>query len=247
MPPLLQPPPRLLQPVEPHDHTGAATLERLAAAPRYNRWMFDRLRRWVGSHVLEVGSGIGNLSDFLLDRDRVVLTDTEPFYLARLREKYAGRSNVEVARLYLPTVDGALADERFDTIICLNVLEHVRDDGRSLAVMRALLRSGGRLLLLVPALPSIYGSLDAALGHHRRYTPRELREKFAAAGLTMRHLEYFNLAGILGWWFTGRVLRRSLIPAASLALYDVLVPLFRLERLLPWRVGQSLIAIGERP
>ena len=243
----LQPPPRLPLPVEPHDHTGAATLERLAAAPRYNRWMFDRLRRWVGTHVLEIGSGIGNLSDFLLDRDRVVLTDTEPFYLARLREKYAGRPNVEVARLYLPTVDGALADERFDTIICLNVLEHVRDDGRSLAVMRALLRSGGRLLLLVPALPWIYGTLDTALGHHRRYTPRELREKFAAAGITMRHLEYFNLAGILGWWFTGRVLRRSLIPAASLALYDALVPLFRLERLLPWRVGQSLIAIGERP
>ena len=133
MPPL-PPTPLPLQPVEPHDHTGAATLERLAAAPRYNRWMFDRLRRWVGSHVLEVGSGIGNLSDFLLDRDRVVLTDTEPFYLERLREKYAGRPNVEVARLYLPTVDGALADERFDTIICLNVLEHVRDDGRSLAV-----------------------------------------------------------------------------------------------------------------
>src|SRR5207245_1649397 len=163
----------------PHAAFGAATLERLAAAPRYNRWMFDRLRRWVGTHVLEIGSGIGNLSDFLLDRERVVLTDTEPYYLARLREKYAGRANVEIARLYLPTVDGALADERFDTIICLNVLEHVRDDERSLAVMRALLR--------------------------------------------------------------------RLIPAASLALYDALVPVFRLERFLPWRLGQSLIAIGERP
>jgi len=222
MPP--RPPP--LQPGEPQDAFGAATLERLAAAPRYNRWMFDRLRRWVGTHVLEIGSGIGNLSDFLLDRERVVLTDTEPYYLARLREKYAGRANVEIARLYLPTVDGALADERFDTIICLNVLEHVRDDERSLAVMRALLRPGG---------------------HHRRYTPRELAHKFAAAGLALRHREYFNLAGILGWWFTGRVLRRRLIPAASLALYDALVPVFRLERFLPWRLGQSLIAIGERP
>ena len=121
----MPPPPRRPPPtVEPQDPFGAATLERLAAAPRYNRWMFDRLRRWVGAHVLEIGSGIGNLSDFLLDRERVVLTDTEPYYLARLREKYAGRANVEIARLYLPTVDGALADERFDTIICLNVLEH---------------------------------------------------------------------------------------------------------------------------
>jgi SAM-dependent methyltransferase len=232
---------------EPLDRFGAATLERLAAAPRYNRWMFERLRRWVGEHVLEIGSGIGNLSDFIVDRRRVVLSDTEPYYLGRLHERYGDRPNVEIARLYLPTVDGALADERFDTIICLNVLEHVKDDARSLAVMRGLLKPGGRLLLLVPALPWIYGTLDAALGHYRRYTPRELREKYAAAGLAMPHLEYFNLAGIPGWWFTGRVLKRRLIPAGSLALYDALVPLFRLERLLPWRVGQSLIAIGERP
>ena len=174
------------------------------------------------------------------------MCSSDLYYLARLREKYAGRANVEIARLYLPTVDGALADERFDTIICLNVLEHVQDDGRSLVVMRALLRPGGRLLLLVPALPWIYGTLDAALGHHRRYTPQELADKFAAAGLAMRHLEYFNLAGILGWWVAGRVLRRRLIPIASLALYDALVPVFRLERFLPWRIGQSLIAIGER-
>src|SRR5439155_27348601 len=133
----MPPPQRRPPPVEPQDPFGAANLERLAAAPRYNRWMFDRLRRWVGAHVLEIGSGIGNLSDFLLDRERVVLTHTEPYYLARLREKYAGRANVDIARLYLPTVDGALADGRLDTILCLNVLEHVRDDEPSRAGKRA--------------------------------------------------------------------------------------------------------------
>jgi SAM-dependent methyltransferase len=234
-------------PTRPGDPVGATTLDRLASAPRYNQWMFDRLRPWLGDRVLEVGSGIGNLSAFLMDRPHVVLTDTEPYYLERLRGQYGSRPNVEVTRLYLPTVDGPLAQQRFDSIICLNVLEHVEDDRRSLDVMRSLLRPGGRLLLLVPALRWIYGALDTALGHYRRYTPAELREKYAAANLSMRHLEYFNLAGILGWWFTGRVLRRRLIPAGSLALYDALVPLFRLERLLPWRVGQSLIAIGERP
>ena len=101
------------------------------------------------------------------------------------------------------------------------------------------------MILLVPALPALYGSLDRALGHVRRYTPRELRTKFDAAGLRMRHLEYFNLAGLPGWWIAGRVLRREIIPAASLRWFDALVPLFRLERFLPWRLGQSLIAIGE--
>jgi SAM-dependent methyltransferase len=230
---------------EPRDRVGARTLEQLAAAPNYNRWMFDRLRPWVGRHVLEVGSGIGNMSAFFLDRARVMLTDTDPAYIERLRERFAAHPHVAVARLYLPVVDGALAAERFDTIICLNVLEHVEDDHTSLVVMRRLLAPGGRLVLLVPALRALYGTLDAALGHYRRYSRRELAAKFRAAGLTVRHLEYFNLAGIPGWWLTGRLLRRTLIPAASLRWYDALVPLFRLERLLPWRIGQSLIAVGE--
>ncbi len=102
-------------------------------------------------------------------------------------------------------------------------------------------------MLLVPAFQGLYGSLDRALGHYRRYTRRLLRAQYAKVGLAMRRLEYFNLAGIPGWWITGRLLRRDLIPAGSLALYDRLVPLFRCERFLPLRVGQSLIAIGERP
>lgn len=228
-----------------HDPTGAATLESLAAAPRFNRWMFDRVRRWIGRRVLEIGSGIGNLSQFLLDRPRLVLTDTAPEYLERLRARFAQYPNVEITRLYLPAVDGPIAAERFDTIVCLNVLEHVADDLGSLRAMHRLLDRGGRLVLLVPALPALYGSLDRALGHVRRYAARELRAKFTETGIRMRHLEYFNLAGIPGWWFTGRVLRRDLLPPASLWWFDTLVPLFRLEWLLPWRLGQSLIAIGE--
>jgi len=232
------------------DLTGAATLERMAAAPRYNRWMFDRLRPWVGRRVLEIGAGIGNMSAFLVDQtrvERVVLTDTEPDYLGRLRERFAGRSHVSVAELRLPAVSPALAAERLDTVVCLNVLEHIEDDRASLRAMHDLLQPGGRLVLLVPSLRALYGTLDEALGHFRRYVPAELSEKLGAAGFRIRHLEYFNLAGVPGWWVAGRVLRRRLIPTGALRWYEALVPLFRLERLLPWRIGQSLIAIGEVP
>jgi len=207
--------------------------------------MFDRLHRWVARRVLEIGSGIGNLSAFLLDCERLVLTDTREEYLDRLRTRFAKHPNVSVARLYLPTELGALAGQRFDTIICLNVLEHVDDDMASLRAIRRMLAPGGRLILLVPALPVLYGTIDKALGHHRRYKRAGLASLLEATGFTMAHIEYFNLAGVPGWWFAGRVLRRKMIPAASLKLYDALVPLFRLERLIPWRVGQSLIAIGE--
>ena len=207
--------------------------------------MFDRLHRWVGRRVLEIGSGIGNLSAFLVDCERLVLTDTREEYLDHLRTRFAKHPNVSVAPLYLPTELGALAGQRFDTIICLNVLEHVDDDIASLQAIRRMLAPGGRLILLVPALPVLYGTIDKALGHHRRYKRARLASLLEATGFTMAHIEYFNLAGVPGWWFAGRVLRRKMIPAASLKLYDALVPLFRLERLIPWRVGQSLIAIGE--
>jgi len=233
-------------PIAPQDASGAETLERLTSARNYNRWLTDRLQRWVGRRVLEIGAGLGSMSEFILDRERVVLSDTDPYYLARLRERFASRPNVRITKLRLPEADGGLAAERLDTVICLNVLEHVPADVASLAAMRVLLPAGGRLVLLVPSLPSLYSTLDEALGHVRRYTPAELRRKFLDAGFRLLHLEYFNLAGIPGWWLTGRVLKRRLIPASSLSLYDALVPLFRLERFLPWRVGQSLIAIGER-
>jgi SAM-dependent methyltransferase len=209
--------------------------------------MFDRLRRWVGRRVLEIGSGIGNLSAFLVEEgcERLVLTDTREEYLDRLRARFAKHSNVSVARLYLPDELGTLAGQQFDTIICLNVLEHIDDDISSLQAMRRMLAPNGRLILLVPALPALYGTIDKALGHHRRYKRGPLSSLLQAAGFTVAHVEYFNLAGVPGWWFAGRVLRRELIPATSLKLYDALVPLFRLERLIPWRVGQSLIAIGE--
>jgi SAM-dependent methyltransferase len=237
------------RPAEAADRVGAATLERMAAAPRYNRWMFDRLRPWIGlgRRVLEIGAGIGNMSAFLLDRERLVLTDTEPYYLGRLRERFGSDRHVVVRELRLPVVEPGVAAERLDTIVCLNVLEHIEDDRASLRAMHDLLQPGGRLVLLVPALRALYGTLDEALGHFRRYVPDELSEKFRAAGFRVIHLEYFNLAGIPGWWLTGRVLRRRLIPTGALKWYEALVPLFRLERLLPWRIGQSLIAVGEVP
>jgi SAM-dependent methyltransferase len=232
---------------EPHDPIGVETLERLAAAaPRYNRWLMTRVLPWVGRRVLEIGAGVGSMAAFLTDRERLVLTDTDAHYLERLRQRFGPLSHVAVASLRLPAFDPALAAERLDTIICLNVLEHVEDDRASLLTMHRLLQPSGRLVLLVPALPAIYGSLDRALGHFRRYTPSELERKFTDAGFRLLHQEYFNLAGVPGWWFTGRVLRRDLIPTGALRWYDALVPLFRLERLLPWRIGQSLIAVGER-
>jgi SAM-dependent methyltransferase len=251
------------------DPVGGATLERMSQAPAYNGWMYDRISRWVGQRVLEIGSGLGNLSQYFIDRDRVVLTDTDAEYREELRRQFGGdrrqserrvsneelrighrsghdrrAKNIDVLEFTLPTVPAELQGERFDTIICLNVLEHIEDDLGSLRTMRELLRPEGNLVLLVPALPSIYGTLDRALGHFRRYTPSLLKDCCKEAGLAMHHLEYFNIVGILGWFWAGRIKRSDTIPLGPLTLYNKLVPLFRLERFVPFRVGMSLIAVG---
>src|SRR5256886_2679069 len=137
------------------DQVGAATLERMAAAPRFNRWMFERLRPWIGRRVLEVGAGIGNISAFVVDHagvERVVLTDTEPFYLNRLRERFAGRPQVAVAELRLPARDPRLAAERLDNVDCLHVLEHIKQGGDALRAARGLLPPAGRLNRPLPFL-----------------------------------------------------------------------------------------------
>jgi SAM-dependent methyltransferase len=258
--------------IEPSGHAlGAATLERMSEAPAYNRWTYQRISRWIGPRVLEVGAGIGNLSQFFIDRERVVLTDTESEYREALWRRFGEQRmgerrrsnrdvgndrrsgtdrralNVQVVELSLPKVPDVLVGEQFSTIVCLNVLEHVDDDLASLRTMRELLELNGRLVLLVPALPALFGSMDTELGHVRRYTPRALESSFAETGLLMRHMEYFNLVGTIGWWWSGRVRRRKMIPKGPLKIFDMLVPIFRLERFIPWRVGLSLIAIGERP
>ena len=228
------------------DALGATTLERLTDAPAFNRWMYSRFDSWLGNSVLEVGSGIGNLSQFFVERERVVLTDIDDAYLELLRDKFGELGGVRFEKMILPEVPSTLTGDRFQSILCVNVLEHIEDDRAALSSMRSLLEKDGRLVLLVPAFQWLFGTLDAALSHFRRYTKRSLRTVLAETGFRVVHLEYFNMGSMLGWWFTGRVLKKKVIPVKVLKLYDSLVPVFREERLIPWRVGQSVIAVGEK-
>jgi SAM-dependent methyltransferase len=235
-------------PVIPGDAAGAETLEIMSAAPRFNAWMYDVIAPHLGRRVLEVGSGIGNMSAHLLDGgpDHLVLTDMDPWYRERLADRFVSHSEVRVDELLLPDPMAAdrFADDRIDTIVALNVVEHIEDDTGALRTMREILTPGGRIVILVPAMEALYGELDRELGHHRRYTRRSLTAAFETAGFEVAHLFWFNRAGVPGWWFNGRVRKVKRIPIDQLRAFDGMVPLLRLERFLPLPFGQSLVAIG---
>jgi SAM-dependent methyltransferase len=221
----------------------------LASVKNYNRWLFNSFRRYVGQEVLEVGAGIGNITQFLLDRRRVVcLEPFEPF-ADYLKQRLAAFPSAQVLTR---TIQDCPADDlpsgQFDTVLCLNVLEHIEDDDGALVRMRRMLRPGGRAIVLAPAMPRLFGQLDREMGHVRRYTRGSLKKAFMQAGLSVQTGRYMNLAGVLGWWLYGRALGRERIPKGPVSLFDHLVPLLgMIERFIPLPLGQSILMVGLAP
>ena len=232
----------------PADRAGAETLEVMQAAPRYNRWQYKRVAPYLGRRICEVGAGIGNISTLLheLPPDLLVLTDTDPYYREVLRGRFRGSPEVVVDELTLPDQSASNRFQRYglDTVVALNVIEHIKEDVEALRCIAGMLRPGGRAIILVPAFQALYGSLDQELGHVRRYTRRSLGDRMRLAGFRVESTFYFNLVGTLGWWLNARVRKVPRIPLMQLQYFDTLVPIFRVEDHLPLPFGQSVIAIG---
>jgi glycosyltransferase involved in cell wall biosynthesis len=233
----------------PADDVGAITLRRMEQLSPYNRWLHDRFDAFLGRRVLEVGSGVGNQTRYFADRERVVASDIEPHYLRELRRRFEDSQNVRVASFVFPLGDGDKADlraERIDSIVCMNVLEHIEQDAATLRDFAAVLEPGGRLVLLVPAMPALYGSLDVALRHFRRYDKDGLAALVAEAGFDVTDIRFLNRPGVFGWWLNSRVLKRTVLPKGQLSAFKWLMPLLRREESARPSFGMSLLVLGTR-
>ncbi len=229
--------------------SAAEILDAFSVAPRFNQWMADTILPFLGRRVLELGAGMGNLTRPLsLGRDRYVASDVDDGHLARLKAALKHRANVEIH-----SGDAVQSDdfERFrgsmDSVVCLNVMEHVDDDFACARNMFDVLRANGRAIVLAPQGPGLFGSLDEVLGHRRRYTREGLQNVLERAGLRVESIIGFNRISSPAWYVYGKLLKRSRISRWSLRLFDAFVFLWRrIDRFLPFP-PVSMIVIARKP
>ena len=224
-------------------------LDALAGAVNYYQAIIDRFRPYLGRRVLEVGAGVGTFASYVLGEptvEEMTLVEPAANNLPALRERFASEPRATIHHGYLEDLAPA---RPVDSIVAVNVLEHVEDDERFLRAAHRRLAPNGHVLLFIPALGQIFGTLDEAFGHFRRYTKPMLATRLAAAGFTDVRLRWTNFPGIASWYLAGRVLRKRTLAARDVRLYDRLVMpwVSAMERFWEPPAGQSIIAIGTRP
>lgn len=223
------------------------TLDDLSEAVHYNRWIYQLMKPYLGKRVLEVGCGIGNMTEYLAPGRSVLAVDNHEGYLSAAQRRFQKNKNVSFRKVELTSGLSAVRQFKPDTIVCSNVLEHISDDRKFLRGCQALLPESGRLLIFVPALQGIYGSMDRTYGHYRRYSKPGLRQAVASAGFAVTYCRYLNLLGIFGWWLNGKVLKHKVVPKGQLLLYDKIVGFVMLiEAWLPKPIGLSLYCVGKK-
>jgi 2-polyprenyl-3-methyl-5-hydroxy-6-metoxy-1,4-benzoquinol methylase len=233
------------------DYSGHANLEIISENSRFNDWMYKHIKAGLkekNGNILEIGSGLGTISEKII-RDmgpsaRIALTDVSTTYVQSLKIKYSSFKNVSVSRMDLNIKEeySKFGYEKYDSIVAINVLEHIRDDLLALREIYKMLTKGGTLIILVPCHKFLYNIIDKNIGHYRRYTKKELYDKIKETNFTTVCMHYFNMMGVIGWCLNGNVLKNGGISPVASRWFDRLVPVLDyLDRITFNRMGLSLV------
>jgi SAM-dependent methyltransferase len=216
----------------------------LAECHKHRRWYASFALPYLGSHPIEVGSGLGDYADEWLPHvQRLTLTDSNPGLVARLTARFAVDDKVTVRRLALPCHQYA----RHTCALAYNVLEHIHDHVEALRSMARLTRPGGYIVVICPAFPFAMSKLDIGTGHFRRYTRSSMIDALKSAGLQVVSVRYANSLGLIGYYISTKLLNRHFSENWLLRLYDrLVVPAVRyVERVWPSPpFGQSIVVIA---
>ncbi len=241
---------------QPHlfkDEVGHSTLESIASAGKFNRWMYETITQFCNGETLEIGGGIGNISQcFLSDKKSLTITELQEEYCEVVRANL-GENPYLHDIIAMDIVDPKFDEkhtplfQKFDAVFALNVIEHIKDDSLAIRNCKKLLKSGGKMIILVPAFQFLFNSFDKALGHFRRYKKKSLVSLFEKNELEVVHEQYFNFVGTLGWWVSGNLLRKKVVPEGQMKLYDFFVPVIKIiDFFTRGFVGLSVIVVGKK-
>ena len=227
------------------DEYGSPILSGLKHARRLNFWIGKTLQPFVGDRVLELGAGIGTLTNQFIPREVYVAADVNPHCLRYLESFSFGKPYLHVLN-----VDASNAEhftdlkEKFDTVLAVNVLDRAANDNLVLRNIGDALAPGGRVLVFVSQGPQLYGELDRTLQRRERYTKQQIERALISAGFRIEKIFDFNRFSVPGWWLNSKLLRNDKISRVQLKLVDVAMPLLsRIDRVWPWN-GLSLVAVG---
>lgn len=230
------------------DQEGKETLDTIAQANQFNDWMFETIKPFCSGRILEIGSGIGNISSRFIDHNYdIVLSDVREQYCDQLSIKFPN-SSVQLVDLVKSDFKKNYKDliGQFDTIVALNVVEHIEDDRYALANIKQLLKPGGKCVILVPAFDALYNAFDKELFHFRRYNRKTLKA-LMSDHLKISYSRYFNPIGVFGWYLNGSILKKKNIPSDQMKMFDHYVPLFKMVDFFTKQLfGLSVMAVAHK-
>lgn len=227
------------------------TLSVLRGSPRYNAWLYSHIEPHLSGRVLDIGSGLGDIARQFAHPlvEEVIFSDRAEEMIRALETRPVPLKKYRIIPLDIssPQIHRTSLAGSVDTVTCINVLEHIEDDVVALKNMNSLLRVRGKVVVFVPALPALYGTLDTYVEHYRRYTKKSLRTVLERAGFAVKEAYYINMFGILTWFLAGRILKQKRFHRHACRILDRTVPLLRtMERFGPPPLGQSLIMVSEK-
>lgn len=222
---------------------GEETLESMSQAVWYNQWTLKKFKDFLKGDILEVGCGPGNFTKSLTKYGQVFAIDIIERYIEEIRKIIngnAGFGNIESGKYFFN-------GKQFDSVVCLNVLEHIRDDKKALKNLYKLLKNNGFLILLVPIHPFLYGKIDQLIGHFRRYKEDKLIKSLNDVGFKIVKSRRLNLLGSIGWLVAGRIFKEEKIEEGQIKLFNFFAPLILpFEDLIEPSIGTSILVIAQK-
>jgi SAM-dependent methyltransferase len=225
-------------------------LEAMSIATNYYQWIVEEYKPYIGKYIAEVGAGTGNFSKFLINETNIKrLTAFEPSLdmYSILKKRFKDDNRVEPVNAFFRNTSNNQFKYTFDSIIYINVLEHIMDDEGELTFAYDTLKHKGHILIFVPALSGLYSQFDKTIGHIRRYSKQDLSILVQKSGFSIIKNKYFDIIGIIPWYIAF-VLMKKILTSGNVSLYDrFIVPVTRkFENIITPPIGKNLLLVGKK-